>query len=78
MPSPVLDRPVSKSTLNKPMKLIDPNTGKMECCVCGSIHWANLKRGGGYHRGAWQCCDQNCPTNQRVWDIEKQRWVKAV
>jgi len=43
------------------MKLIDPNTGKMECRVCGSIHWANLKRGGGYHRGAWQCCDQNCP-----------------
>ena len=40
------------------MKLINPNTGEMECKVCGSRHVANLKpnsQGGGYHRGSWQC-----------------------
>jgi hypothetical protein len=47
----------------KVMKLLDPNTGKMECrntgkmeCrVCGSIHWANLIAGRRYFRGSWKC-----------------------
>lgn len=37
------------------MKLIDQNTGKMECRVCGRIHFANLQPGGSYFRGSWQC-----------------------
>ncbi len=41
----------------KVMKLIDPGTGKMECKVCGAVHWANIKpqSGGRYYRGSWQC-----------------------
>lgn len=39
----------------KVMKLIDPSTGMMECKVCGNIHVANLRRGGYYVRGSWQC-----------------------
>jgi hypothetical protein len=37
------------------MKLVDPGTGKMECKECGSVHWANLRTGGHYFRGSWQC-----------------------
>lgn len=40
---------------SKVMKLIDPYSGKMRCRVCGSVHYANLKRGGGYYYGSWQC-----------------------
>lgn len=39
----------------KVMRLIDPYSGMMECKVCGSVHWASLRRGGFYHRGSWQC-----------------------
>ena len=39
----------------KVMKLVDPSTGEMVCKVCGAIHWAILKSGGKYFRGAWQC-----------------------
>ena len=39
----------------KVMKLIDPHTGLMECKVCGSVHIANLRSGGHYLRGSWQC-----------------------
>lgn len=41
----------------KVMKLIDPYTGLMECNVCGSRHWANIKprSNGRYYRGSWQC-----------------------
>jgi hypothetical protein len=39
----------------KVMRLIDGRTGQMECRVCGSQHFANLRRGGGYHYGSWQC-----------------------
>lgn len=45
----------------KEMKLVDGYTGKMECKTCGSIHYAALKSGGGYHRGAWQCSWEQCP-----------------
>jgi hypothetical protein len=41
----------------KVMKLIDPYTGEMECKVCGSTHFANIKprSGGRFYRGSWQC-----------------------
>ena len=41
----------------KVMKLVNPYTGEMECKVCGSTHWANIKpmSGGRYYRGSWQC-----------------------
>jgi len=39
----------------KVMRLIDPYTGCMECKVCGARHFANLRRGGYYRRGSWQC-----------------------
>jgi hypothetical protein len=37
------------------MRLVDPSTGRMECRVCGSVHWARLRSGGHYFRGSWQC-----------------------
>ena len=39
----------------KVMKLLDASTGLMECKVCGARHCANLKSGGKYRRGSWQC-----------------------
>jgi len=41
----------------KVMRLLDPNTGLMECKICGARHWANIKpdSGGKYYRGSWQC-----------------------
>lgn len=41
----------------KPMKLIDPRTGQMQCKVCGSEHYASIMPGSGGHfrRGSWQC-----------------------
>ena len=39
----------------KIMRLIDPNTGLMECKACGRRHTANLRSGGHYFRGSWQC-----------------------
>ncbi|MFZ2655549.1 MAG: hypothetical protein WAX69_11525 [Victivallales bacterium] len=42
----------------KAMKLIEPYFGKMQCRVCGSEHYASLKRGGGYHYGSWQCVNK--------------------
>ena len=41
--------------VRKAMKLLDPSTGLMECRMCGSRHHANLRRGGHYFRGSWQC-----------------------
>lgn len=38
----------------KVMKLIDPLTGLMECKVCGSQHFANIRPGHGTH-DSWQC-----------------------
>ncbi len=43
----------------KVMRLVDPSSGKMECKVCGSVHWANLRSGGHFYRGSWQC-SQGC------------------
>lgn len=44
-------------TSRKVMQLLDPSTGLMECKVCGSRHFANIKpdSGGKYYRGSWQC-----------------------
>ena len=41
----------------KVMKLIDVNTGKMQCKVCGAIHWASVRpqSNGNFYRGSWQC-----------------------
>jgi len=39
----------------KVMRLLDANSGLMECRVCGAQHCANARSGGGYHYGAWQC-----------------------
>jgi hypothetical protein len=40
----------------KVMKLLDKNTGLMECKVCGVRHTANIKpdSNGKYYRGSWQ------------------------
>lgn len=36
-------------------KLINPSTGQMECKICGKSWWANLRGGGYYYHGFWQC-----------------------
>jgi len=44
LPSLVLQpSSISPSVMKKPMKLVDPYTGKMECQVCGSEHYASIK-----------------------------------
>jgi len=48
----------------KVMKLIDPGTGFMKCRVCGSVHCANLHRGGYCIRGSWQC-KEGCKLPER-------------
>lgn len=51
----------------KVMKLIDAGTGEMECKVCGSSHWANIKprSGGRYYQGSWQCVN-GCKLPERL------------
>jgi hypothetical protein len=41
----------------KLMELVDPQTGRMVCPVCGSEHYAAIKpqSGGHFYGGAWQC-----------------------
>ncbi|MBI2580721.1 hypothetical protein HYV85_02835 [Candidatus Woesearchaeota archaeon] len=39
----------------KVMKLLNPETGLMECKVCGARHYAQLQEGGKYSRCSWQC-----------------------
>ncbi len=49
----------------KVMRLLDPDTGLMECRVCWSRHVANIRAGGHYFRGSWQCrnrCTVPAPT----------------
>ena len=43
-----------------PMKLLDSSSGLMECSYCGYRHFANIRRGGKYYRGSWQCSSQEC------------------
>jgi len=66
-----------------PMKLIDADTGRMECRVCGYRHCANLQSGleradgvTRYYRGSYQCGSEQCPSNEKEWDEQKQRYVK--
>ena len=66
-----------------PMKLINESSGLMECRICGSRHFANLQSGylradgvTRYYRGSWQCSNEHCPSNQREWDGQRQRFVK--
>ncbi len=42
-PGSNLSASISASTMTRHMKLIDPNTGLMECAVRGSRHFANIK-----------------------------------
>jgi hypothetical protein len=67
MPNLVQEQSIRPSTMKKPMKLIDPPSGLMECAVCGSRHSANIKpqSGGRFYRGAWQCSSDLCPTKHR-------------
>jgi hypothetical protein len=44
-----------KSATPKLGKLVDPHTGGMECRVCGAYWVANLRSGGHFRRGSWQC-----------------------
>jgi hypothetical protein len=69
--------PLSPALLRRPMKLISPYSGEMECQVCGSQHFASIKprSGGRYYRGSWQCSNEWCPTSRRYWSVEKQ-WVR--
>jgi hypothetical protein len=39
----------------KVMRLVNPLTGQMVCKVCGSVHHAQIRPGGLYYRGSWQC-----------------------
>jgi len=39
----------------KIMRLLDPETGLMECKICGARHHAQIRPGGHYYRGNWQC-----------------------
>jgi hypothetical protein len=43
MPTLAQVRSISASTIKRPMKLIDPHAGLMECAVCGSRHCASIK-----------------------------------
>ena len=45
----------------KVMRLIDPQTGRMECKVCGSVHYPLMKGGGRFPRGSWQCLNRCKP-----------------
>lgn len=60
------------------MKLVDGYAGMMECKVCGSVHYASLKRGGGYVRGSWSCvhrCRMPTKTEPQALNGYRQKWV---
>lgn len=74
---------MSETNMKGPMKLMDNHTGLMECRVCGSQHIASLQSGyvradgvTRYYRGAYQCCGDGCPSNEKQWDEGKHRYVK--
>jgi hypothetical protein len=57
--------------MTKAMKLIDANSGLMQCRVCGSRHHANLQSGldradgvTRYYRGSWLCSNERCPSKR--------------
>ena len=66
-----------------PMKLVNENSGEMECCICGSRHTASLQSGleradgiTCYYRGSYQCSSESCPSNLKLWDEATSRFVK--
>jgi hypothetical protein len=63
----------------KVMKLVDQSSGMMECRVCGSVHWASIKpkSNGRFYPGSWQCSNESCPSNEKVWNEQTHRYVKA-
>lgn len=52
-----------------PMKMIDSHNSQMECRVCGSTHRASIKphSNGQLYRGSFQCSNEHCPSNNKVW-----------
>ncbi len=65
-----------------PMKVIDARSGLMQCRVCDSRHVASIQSGSErsdgatrYHKGSYQCSEQECPSNIKKWDKGKQRLV---
>jgi hypothetical protein len=54
-----------KKATPKLMKLVDPQTGLMECKVCGARHVASIRphSDGHFHRGSWQCMN-GCALDQ--------------
>lgn len=59
-----------------PMKLSNSGTGLMQCQICGSKHVAHIRAGGHFYRGSWQCSEEHCPSNHKVWSATLQRFVK--
>lgn len=66
-----------------PMRVIDGSSGLMECRICGNSHYGNLQSGylradgvTRYYRASYQCSNEQCPSNQKEWDENKQRYVK--
>jgi hypothetical protein len=56
--------------MTKVMKLLDSNTGRMKCKVCGAGHSANLKEEGKFARGSWQC-QNGCKIGRSVRGVQK-------
>jgi hypothetical protein len=40
-----------------PMRVIDKETGLMECSICGARHSPTILPGGRFARGSWQCAN---------------------
>lgn len=55
----------------KVMRLLDERSGLMECRVCGQRHLANLREGGFYYRGSWQCTN-GCSLEDEPSELCKQ------
>jgi hypothetical protein len=57
----------------KVMKILDRESGHMQCSVCGAEHWANIRplSSGRYYRGAWQCIN-GCKLPERARAVESR------
>jgi hypothetical protein len=44
-----------KSTPHGTMRIVDLDHGKMQCRVCGSVHWVNTGGSDPLPRGSYQC-----------------------
>ena len=47
----------TKAGAKRVMRLLDRDTGLMECRICGARHCASVKpmSNGRFYRGAWRC-----------------------